>query len=188
MRSALPNKAPRSLSLSEQIVSTVLKMLPIKHGKHLLLDRVLPRPIGDSHSTVTTSFQEARLRIDIDDLVGWHFAMLGSFDPEVSEILINASSRDDVFWDVGANKGAVAYALAAALPDSKIIAIEPQSAMIANLTYNLTQLCPDRFEMHAVELSTKEATATLTVPHDNLGRGTLHAEQMHVRGRTETIA
>jgi len=163
-------------------------LLPVKHGKHRLLDRLLPRPLGEPQRTVSTAYHGANLRIDINDLVGWHFAMVGSFDPEVAEILVAAAGeQEEVFWDVGANKGACSYAIAVALPRSKVVAIEPQLGLAKNLSHNLRLLCPDRFEHHCVGLSIQEATMELTIPEGNSGGATLHRERLGVSGRSESV-
>jgi FkbM family methyltransferase len=178
----------RSLTTAERLLSRGLRMLPIRHGKHRLLDRILPQPLGAPGCTVLTEYHGARLRIDIDDLVGWHFAMLRSFDPEVSEVIVSAAgSGEEVFWDVGANKGACSYAIAAALPRAKIVAIEPQARLAVNLVHNLQQVCPDRFEHYGVGISTTEETANLIIPGGNRGQATLHPGKVHADGASESV-
>lgn len=178
----------RSLTPVERVVATALRLLPLKHGKHRLLDHLLPKPVGIAESTVATVYHGRSLRIDIDDLVGWHFAMLGSFDPEVTEVLVAASGAvNEVFWDVGANKGACSYAVAVALRNCRIVAIEPQRQLAANLVHNLGQVCPNRFEHHPVGLSTSESRKELTIPDGNRGRATLHPDRMCASGTSEII-
>lgn len=178
----------RTLTPVERVVATALRLLPLKHGKHRLLDHILPKPLGMAESTVPTAYHGRSLLIDIDDLVGWHFAMLGSFDPEVTEVLVAASGAvNEVFWDVGANKGACSYAVAVALRKCRIVAIEPQGQLAANLVHNLGQVCPSRFEHHPVGLSTSERRMKLTIPDGNRGRATLHPDRMCASGTSEFI-
>jgi FkbM family methyltransferase len=114
--------------------------------------------------------------------------MLHSFDPEVTTVLAAASTtNEEVVWDIGANKGACSYALAAALPHAKIVGIEPQSRLAPLLLHNLEQICPGRFEFYPVGISITEGAATLTIPGGNTGSGTLHGERLGVSGRTEEI-
>ncbi len=169
-------------------MAACLRSLPLKHGKHRLLDHILPKPLGAADSTVPTAYHGSTLQIEVDDLVGWHFAMLGSFDPEVTEVLVAAAgATDEVFWDVGANKGACSYAVAVALRDCCIVAIEPQRQLASNLVHNLRQVCPNRFEHHLVGLSTTESTMALTIPEGNRGRATLHPDRMCTSGTSEYI-
>ena len=100
------NSKFRSLTCLEQLLSILLRNLPIKNGKHRLLDKSFPKSWSKSGKDVYLKYRGARLRLNIDELVGWHFAMLHSFDPEVIEALNMSASNSDgqVFWDIGANK------------------------------------------------------------------------------------
>ena len=177
-----------TLTRTERLLAMGLRMLPLKHGKHRILERLLPRPLGAPSRTVVTPYHGAALHIKIDDLVGWHFAMLRSFDPEITEVLrAAAGTGEQVFWDVGANKGACSYAIAAGLPRCKIVAIEPQAQMAADLLHNLGQISPGRFEHNPVGIGTRDEVLELTIPQGNSGRATLHPERMYVSGRTESV-
>ncbi len=178
----------QTLSSPERAISFLLRMLPVRNGRHRLLDRIAPQPIGNSSRVVRTTFNGVELLVEIDDLVGWHFAMLRSFDPEVTDVLVAASARNqEVVWDIGANKGACSFALAAALPSAKIVVIEPQSRLAPTLVRNLEQICPGRYEFYRVGISVEEGAARLTVPEDNTGSATLHAGRLGVLGKTEDI-
>lgn len=180
---------PESLSPTERAISLALRHLPVRHGKHRLLDKLLPKPMGNGKRTVLTSYHGRALYIDIDDLVGWHFAMLRSFDPEVVEVLISATAPDeeDVFWDIGANKGAHAYAVGAALPRAKIVAIEPQASLTTNLLRNLETVSAGRYEHYEVGIGEKNETMDLVIPEGNGGRATLHPDRMSAIGATTSI-
>ncbi len=115
--------------------------------------------------------------------------MVRSFDLEVTETLVKAADPDSehVFWDVGANKGACSYSISALLPQAKIVAIEPQSALKANNLYNLNQICPDRFEYFQYGISTEELTLELFIPDNNAGKASLHIDHAGVNDRVEHI-
>ena len=164
-------------------------MLPFKHGKHRLLDLLAPLPAHAKRRTVLAKFHGVRLHIDVSDLVGWHFAMLRSFDPEVTEVIAAAASPGgtEVFWDIGANKGACSYAIAVALPRARIVAIEPQAGLRENLVHNLQQLCPERFEHHQVGIGVVPASAQLTIPDGNAGGATMYPDRFGAHGEAETI-
>jgi FkbM family methyltransferase len=171
-------KATRQLSFSETLVSLLLRAMPIKHGKHRLLDRITPKAWNKSGDLVAFSLHGRNVIVDPYDLVGWHFAMLRSFDPEVIEILEKACNPDvnEVLWDIGANKGACFCSLAAKLPLLHVVAIEPQAKLCANNIINLESLCPGRYEYVQAGLGEEEAELTLVIPNSNFGGASLHIQ------------
>lgn len=179
----------RSLSVGEKLFSMALRSLPIKHGKHRILDRLSPKPWVHGVADVYLWYHGSELQIKIDDLVGWHFAMLRSFDPEVVELLCKTASRDTdhVFWDIGANKGACSYAISTGLPTAKIVAIEPQCGLKETNISNLEQICGGRYEYFQHGIGVREEELELVIPQDNAGKATLHAQGVHSGDRTEKI-
>lgn len=179
----------RRLSLSETLLSLLFRALPIKHGKHRLLDLFAPNVWDKSGKSVSLSIQGHEVVIDPNDLVGWHFAMIRSFDPEVVEILEKACTLEEreVFWDIGANKGTCFCDLAVKLPSLRIVAIEPQAALSTQNISNLESICPGRYEYVQAGLGDEEAELTLTIPRDNLGRASLHVKQSSSDDYHETI-
>lgn len=182
-------RPPARLSPVERLISVVLRALPVKHGKHRILDRVLPLPHGGTPRQVGVPFATTLLSINVGELVGWHFAVLRDFDPEVAEVLVSAADRttEDVFWDIGANQGTCSYLVAAALPHARIVAIEPQHGLIEGLGSNLARLAAGRFEVHPVGLGSEPAVLQLTIPGGNNGAATLHAGERGVAGRREQV-
>lgn len=165
----------RGLTLRERAISGALRSLPLKHGKHRLLDRLAPRSPSAGPARVRMGYAGADLIMDVDDLVGWHSAVLRSFDPEVSEVLgvVASTSPRTVLWDVGANKGACSYAVAAAFPDAELVLIEPQPAMQPLLEHNVAALAPGRSELWPVALGREDGRMTLHIPEENKGRASL---------------
>ena len=165
----------RTPTLLETSLSVFLRSLPLKHGAHRILDRLVPAGPRGAQQLVDLPYGGRVVRIDISDLVGWHFLLLRNFDPEVSEIIKRFAGRgsEDVYWDVGANKGAVSYEIASSLPGCKIVAIEPQRSMIELLEMNLGSLAPGRFEVFPVGLSDKPGTFELVIPQGNRGKASL---------------
>jgi FkbM family methyltransferase len=173
----------RSPTAGEQALSWVLRSLPLKHGAHRLLDWVCPSSWSND-PIVVCDFQGQTLSIDISDLVGWHFFMLRTFDPEVVEIVVGSADKtgEEVLWDIGANKGTCSYQLAHKLPNCKIVAIEPQEDLIPCLTFNLAQVAEGRAEIFAVGVGKKAETLDLHIPKGNRGGASL----IHSYTREET--
>jgi len=116
-----------------------------------------------------------RWAIDISDLVGWHFLMLRGFHPEVVETVVRFADKDaeEVFWDIGANKGACSYQVAHALPKCKIVAVEPQKDLIPNLSANLQVVAEGRADVFPVGIGEKSEISFLYIPKQNTGAASL---------------
>ena len=163
----------RQLTIGEAALSWMLRHLPIKHGKHRILDRLCPKAWVNGDPVVALSFHGNRLTLDLSDLVGWHFAMLRNFDPEVAEILLRFSDFDaeEIFWDIGANKGTFLYQVAHELPKAKIVAIEPQPELVRQLIKNTER--HDRCQIFDVGLGDEAKTVPLYIPDANRGSASL---------------
>lgn len=167
--------AARAMSTAESLLSALLRALPVKHGRHRLLDKIKPEHWPHASTVVKTRYKGHDLLMDADDLVGWHFLMLRSFDPQVSEVLcaVGQASQRQVMWDIGANKGACAYAVATELPHSRVVLIEPQTALAELLEHNMQELARGRYELHAVGVGPRQEMLELAIPADNKGRASL---------------
>ncbi len=172
-------KQSRRLSFSEMLLSLLLRGIPIKHGKHRLLDYIAPEHWDRRDRPVTFSIHGHKVIVDLNDLVGWHLAILRSFDPEVIEILKKACNPtlEEVFWDIGANKGACFCGLASRLPLLKVVAIEPQAQLSAHNISNLESICPGRYKYVQAGVGEEAAELTLTIPKSNLGKASLHIQR-----------
>jgi FkbM family methyltransferase len=168
-------KYGRQLTIREAALSWSLRHLPIKRGTHRLLDRICPKPRGSPDGIVACHFYGKTLAIDVSDLVGWHFVMLRRFHPEVVETIVRFADKDaeEVFWDIGANKGACSYQLAHALPKCKIVAVEPQIDLIPNLSANLQVVAEGRADVLPVGIGEKSEISFLYIPAQNTGAASL---------------
>lgn len=182
-------KNPRQQTFSEKLLSLFLRALPIKHGKHRLLDKIAPISWIKNDQPILLSLNGKKIIIDPNDLVGWHFSILKSFDPEVVEILEKSCNHQhkEVLWDIGANKGACSFSLASKLPLLQVVAVEPQSLLSTNNIKNFQLLCPNRYEYIQAGIGEKEAELTLTIPKSNMGKASLHIEQKSPEDYIEKI-
>jgi FkbM family methyltransferase len=178
----------RQLTSGEAALSWMLRHLPIKHGAHRILDRLCPKPWVNGDPVVNLEFSGKRLTLDISDLVGWHFAMLRNFDPEVAEIILKFAdnSSEEIFWDIGANKGTLSYQIARKLPKAKIVAIEPQPKLARQIANNTDD--PDRWQIFQVGLGDEAKTMPLYIPYDATGSASLvlHDGDTHIEVKIET--
>lgn len=183
------NKSARSLSFAEQLVSVGLRMLPIAHGKHKILDRAFPSIWNKSGQDLRVAVKGGVITVDPHDLVGWHYAMLRSFDPEVVEVLHKACDpdREEVLLDIGANKCACSLGLASRLSRLRVVAVEPQSTLVGRNLANLGHLCKGRFEYVQAGIGEAEAQLSLVVPRRNSGRASLHMKRVDPSDSIETV-
>lgn len=179
----------RQFSIGEILLSAFLRALPIKHGKHRLLDWIAPKCWSKDLAPVVISLNGCPVKVNPDDLVGWHFAIIKSFDPEVAEVLEKACNlgEEEVFWDVGANKGACFSYLASRVPSLRVVAIEPQSSLEEINRWNLESVCADRHEYFRVGIGETEAELNLVIPESNLGRASLHIHDINPGDEHELI-
>lgn len=189
LEDAVGRTAVRSPTPLESCLSGVLRMLPIKHGAHRILDRLKPRPWVRGAHLVDLPYRGHVLRMDVSDLVGWHFLMLRNFDPEVTEVIERFGTGDerDVFWDVGANKGACSYEIATILRKARIVAIEPQRAMQALLRRNLEAVARGRHEIHPVGIGETAGNFEIFIPDGNSGAASMVAHRPGRQGRVERV-
>jgi FkbM family methyltransferase len=165
----------RKPTLLESSLSLAFRLLPLKHGAHRLLDRLQPATWVKGPSVVDVPYRGRIVQIDVSDLVGWHFLVMRNFDPEITEVLQRFACRNgaDVFWDIGANKGALSYEMAARLPRCKIVAIEPQRCMTGLLADNLETLARGRYEVFTVAIGATSGSCDLVIQPGNRGCASL---------------
>jgi FkbM family methyltransferase len=171
--SAQAVSAPTSTAV---LARCLLSLLPLRHGKHRLVDRTALKRLPIADGLVRCAYAGRVLHIDPNDLVGRHFFLVGSFDPEVIDVLLAAAAGPEVLWDVGANAGTCSYAMAARLPTARVVAFEPQRRLARLVHRNLCQFRGLGFEVFDVALSTSAGTARLHVPEGNSGKASLHGD------------
>jgi FkbM family methyltransferase len=179
----------RQLTAGEAALSFILRHLPIKYGKHRLLGRACPKAWVKEDPVVAIGFHGKRLTLDISDLVGWHFAMLRKYQPEIVDILLQFSDKnaEEVFWDIGANNGAILCQMANKLSKAKFVAIEPQPELVKQLIHNTAS--DDRCQVFQVALGNEEKIASLYIPDGNYGAASFvrkHAQAKFVSVKIET--
>ncbi len=177
------------MSLTESVLSLLLRALPIKHGRHRLLDKIRNQPWPQATQLVRMNYRGHDLNMLSDDLVGWHFLILKNFDPEVAEVLCAAAvgTANCVFWDIGANKGACSYAIASTLPHCRVVLVEPQTSLTDLLKHNMALLAPDRHEIYAVGLGTEPGEFKLAIPESNKGGASLVFDPRHSKLPTVNV-
>jgi FkbM family methyltransferase len=182
----LPTRRPR---LIERLLAGLLRCLPVRHGKHLVLshlDRIVR--LGGT-GWMEVPYGKASLVVDSGDLVGRHFALVHDYDAHVCDALVAAADADEpgVLWDIGANQGVCCYQMLRRLRGLKVVAIEPQAELYALLRHNLDRLAPDQYEAYCVGLGSQAETLTLTIEDGNRGHASLCQTHMRDGSTSEQV-
>ncbi|MFK7788951.1 MAG: FkbM family methyltransferase [Phycisphaeraceae bacterium] len=185
------NQASRSLCLSERLLGGLLRLLPVRHGRHLLLSH-LDRSIRlGGKGWADVPFPNGSIVIDSGDLVGRHFALLRDFDPHVCDVLAATAAGGDtpsVLWDIGANQGTCSYQMIRRVPGIRVVAIEPQAELFALLNHNLNSLAPGRYETFHVGIGSQNDQLTLTIEDGNRGHASLYETDVNTSSTSETVS
>lgn len=182
-------KNQREPTKLESCLSLLMRSLPIKHGTHRILDWVRSTSWVNDPSLVKLPYKGYTILMDVSDLVGWHFFIMHNFDPEVTEIIerFSVGDENDVFWDIGANKGACSYEIASALNMCRIVAIEPQYEMRELLESNLQTLAPGRHEIFSVGIGEVPGHFDIVIPNGNRGQASLIVNKINDGNLIEAI-
>jgi FkbM family methyltransferase len=104
-----------------------------------------------------------------NELIGRHIYLTGEFDRSIVEILTNFSERSDVLLDIGANIGYVSSCFLNNVPNSSVIAVEPQREVLELLTTNLNRF--GRSKIYPYAISNRDGEAWFQVNRGNMGAG-----------------
>lgn len=180
----------RGLTLSERLLGGLLRMLPVRHGRHLLLSHLDRWVRLGGTGWVEVPWGDGSVVVDSGDLVGRHFALLRDYDPHVCDVLTAAAGDDGqvVLWDIGANQGACSYQVIERVPGAKVVAIEPQAELYALLQRNLGGLIAGRFEAFCVGIGAQSEELTLTIEDGNRGHASLCQTHMRDGSTSEVVS
>jgi len=105
----------------------------------------------------------ARVVVDAEELeFGRHIARYGSWEPHVMAILQRHLKPGDVYVDVGANVGVMAFTAAAAVgPQGRVIAFEPHPDNIRHFLSGVVVNGFDHVTLHGFALSDRQSVFSL---------------------------
>lgn len=120
-----------------------------------------------------TTWRGAHMIVNPGELEGYYrYFLPDGPDPEY-DFLVSACREASLFFDVGANQGLYALALATAHPHLKVVAFEPDERLVASIRRN-TALNPSlapRLSVEPVAVSDRSATLQF-MPAGNANSGT----------------
>ncbi|MDQ0469458.1 FkbM family methyltransferase [Labrys wisconsinensis] len=148
--------------------------------QHLALPRI--------EGPVDVEAMDARLRLyPFDNLCEKRILFTPQYFDQAERVLIRSRIRDGfVFVDIGANIGGYALSVAAAAgPEARILAVEPQPGIFERLVYNIAQNPRGAVKAVACALGDHDGELTLFLRGDN--RGASSVRFVPSDGRAETV-
>jgi FkbM family methyltransferase len=154
-------------------VQVALRAWPFPRGAGRIIDRFFSNlRFANTVEDVATT-DGFKMLIMPNDLIGRHIYLTGEFDRSVVEILCKFARPGDTLLDVGANIGYVSSCFLANVPGSRVVAVEPQPAMVNLLRKNLSQFGASRHQVIAAALSNEAGKGWLHPCIENPGAGRL---------------
>jgi FkbM family methyltransferase len=99
-----------------------------------------------------------------NDHIGRHLYLTGQFDRTIVEVLLQFAVPDARVLDIGGNCGYVACALLHALPQCRVVSVEPQKQVHALLATNLQQVGGERGS--AIQAAVSDVSGVGAMLHD----------------------
>ncbi len=143
----------------------------LRHVRPAALGSFLKRVLGTKRENVK-SHDGLLFSVDPISHFGHEIMSTGTYEPKLSDLFRCLLNRSDLVLDIGANEGYFSI-LASSLTGSKVIAIEPQSALKTVIERNAS-LNHLTIELHSLALGSEAGSAVLHLPSDiNSGAASL---------------
>lgn len=88
------------------------------------------------YRTVPTTLNGMRWEADPLDWMDQRVLSTGTYEPEITALLLSHLLPGDVLWDVGANAGVHSLSVKRAMPKVTVVAFEPSPVQYARLAHN----------------------------------------------------
>jgi len=154
-----------------------LRCWPFVNGQGRLVDRLFSRLSFDQKLETVLTTDGFTMTVDPNDLIGRHIYLTGKFDRTVFGVLSKFARPGDTLLDIGANIGYVCGCFLQNVPQSKVIAVEPQPIIVNQLTSNLQQFGDGRYSVYPLALSDSDGKANFYISPSNKGASRLATER-----------
>jgi FkbM family methyltransferase len=149
----------------------LLRAWPFPRGAGRIIDRFFAKLKFKDQTTVVRTTDEFDISVMPNDLIGRHLYLTGEFDRSIVEILLSFADPGDTLLDIGANIGYVSSCFLKNVPDSKVVAVEPQPDVLAMLKTNLDRF--GRSKIYPYAISDQDGEAWFQIDRHNMGAGRL---------------
>lgn len=150
------------------IAQLLLRSWPFPRGAGRITDRLFSNLTFAQEVAEVVTTDGFKINVMPNELIGRHIYLTGEFDRSTVEILCNFAKPGDTLLDVGANIGYVSACFLKNVPDSNVIAIEPQADVVNLLRKNLSQFA-GRHQVFSIALSDRDGTCHFQVDTRNRG-------------------
>ena len=151
----------------------LLRAWPFPRGAGRMIDRLFSTLTFRSDVATVRTTDGFLMTVFPNDHIGRHIYLSGEFDRSTGEMLCRLARSGDVLLDVGANIGYVSGCFLSNVPQSRVIAVEPQPRVIDLLRKNLRQFGENRYQIAPVALSERDESGWLEICGRNLGASKL---------------
>lgn len=138
-----------------------------------MLDRFFSNLAFDRETADIRTSDGFSIKVRPNDLIGRHLYLTGQFDRSIVEVLLRLAKPGDTLLDIGANIGYVSACFLANVPDSNVVAVEPQPDVLQLLRSNLAQFGSSRHQVVAAAVSNETRGGWMQPRPGNPGAGTL---------------
>jgi FkbM family methyltransferase len=150
-----------------------LRAWPFPRGAGRIIDRFFSKLEFTNAVEDVSTTDGFKMRVMPNDLIGRHIYLTGEFDRSIVEMLCTLARPGDTLLDVGANIGYVSACFLANVPESRVIAVEPQPNIVGLLRQNLSQFGTSRYQVAPAALSGRTSSGWLQPCPKNPGAGRL---------------
>lgn len=171
---------------SQHIVpQLMLRSWPFPRGSGWLMKRFFEHiTFKESVATVKTT-DGFLMTVMPNDHIGRCLYLTGEFDRSTFEVLFRHARPGDMLLDIGANIGYMSACFLKNVPDSRVVAVDPQPGVVDLLKTNLSQF-GDRARVAPVALSDRDGDGFMQIDQVNRGASKLVGEQANGVQRVET--
>jgi FkbM family methyltransferase len=163
------------------MIGWIARHWPFENGAGRVVDRFGAGIACGSGIRTAATRDGFTMEVMAGDLIGRHLLITGQFDRSLFEVLLRCGARGDRILDVGGNIGYASCLALKHIPESSVIAIEPQAEVAALLRSNLAQFGAGRWRVEQVALSDQDGEGHMTVYDDNRGGSALAESGVEVR-------
>lgn len=161
----------------------LLRSWPFPRGSGRLTDKFFRKLQFVNETDKVRTTDGFSIEVMPNDLIGRYLYLTGEFDRSTVEIVTAFAEPGDVLLDIGANIGYVSACFLTLVPDSRVVAVEPQPGILDLLRRNLEPF-GDRSEIYPYAVSDRAGVALFQVNNENRGASKIANEGIEIEIRS----
>jgi FkbM family methyltransferase len=163
--------------------------LPDFKGKRRLMRLFLPDVISNSKDVLLPVNHDMKFKVpNFIETISFEMLVNGIYEKETSDFIVERLPTNGVFFDIGANIGAIALVVCKLRPDIKATCIEASPGVFEYLRFNkeLNKISNATIINKAIGLKEGE-TVSFFSPKDKFGKGSLSSVFTDVAEQVTTV-